>query len=54
VQPLTLVGARPAAQAPGSRRVARAPEPEAARQVVEILRGDLFERRDFERKGGSR
>jgi pilus assembly protein CpaB len=39
--------------APPIRKVARAPEPKQDRQVVEILRGDLYERRDFA-KGGSR
>jgi pilus assembly protein CpaB len=34
------------------RVVLRAPEPKKPeRQVVEILRGDLFERRDFEKRG---
>jgi pilus assembly protein CpaB len=37
---------------PTIRRVVRAPEPpKPEKQVVEILRGDLFERRDFEKRG---
>lgn len=53
VEPPPQTAAAPAKPAPHVRRVARAPEPPKERQVVEILRGDMFERRDFD-KGSHR
>lgn len=59
VEPTELVGGRPAPAAPAApgapERTRRAPPPrERKGEVVEILRGDLFEKRDFQPKGGGR
>jgi pilus assembly protein CpaB len=43
------VPAAPAPAAHTGRQLARAPEPKPEHDTVEILRGDLFERRDFDK-----
>jgi pilus assembly protein CpaB len=54
IEPPELVAARAAPAPEKARRAAAAPAPEKQAEVVEILRGDMFEQRDFDKKGGRR
>jgi pilus assembly protein CpaB len=55
IEPSELVAARVApAPAPEKGRRAATAAPDKKAEVVEILRGDLFEQRDFDKKGGRR